>query len=180
MSHSSLNFAPVPLASAKVETQDHWMIVTELEGEALPPLPPGLRSLSLHDCADLRDFSLESAPVLEFLRVRNPPNLVRLPSLPPTLKWLCIVNCPLLRELPPLPDGLESLVCSACERLEVLPPLPASLKTLVGAGCPLAVPMGPNPLGLETNYHTDPSWIVYNAAEARDYARRLEAWRLAQ
>ena len=155
------------------------MIVTELEGEALPPLPPGLSSLSLHDCSELREFSLDAAPALEFLRVRNAPLLERLPPLPPTLKWLCIVNCPLLTELPPLPTGLESLVCSTCERLEVLPPLPASLKNLVGAGCPLAVPMEPNPLGLETNYHTDPSWIVYNAAETQDYAQRLEAWRNA-
>jgi hypothetical protein len=176
------DFVPsqVVLRPSGIEAKDHWIIFTALEEAVLPPLPPGLRSLSIHDCAHVEEFSLENTPDLEFLRVLNAPALKRLPPLPPTLKWICIGNCPLLESLPSLPPSLESLVCSQCPKIDVLPPLPAALRALVCPGCPLAIPMTPNPLGKMVSLHADPSWIVYTGDDLRDYAAKWEAWRHGQ
>jgi hypothetical protein len=162
-----------------IEAKDHWIIFTALEEAVLPPLPPGLRSLSIHDCAHVEEFSLEGAPALEFLRVLNAPALKRLPPLPPTVKWICIANCPLLESLPPLPQSLETLVCSQCRKIEVLPSLPASLRALVCPGCPLVFPMTANPLGKDVSFHTDPAWIVYTGEELKDYTAKWDTWHSA-
>jgi hypothetical protein len=164
---------------ATIEAKGRWMILTDLAEAVLPPLPPDLRSLSIHDCAHVEEFSVEAVPNLEFLRVLNAPALRRLPPLPPTLKWLCIVGCPLLESLPPLPPSLESLVCSRCDNITILPLLPASLLSLVCPDCPLTIPMIPNPLNKFPSLHTDPTWITYMGDELRDYAAKWEVWHSA-
>lgn len=163
-----------------IEAKDHWIIFTALEEAVLPPLPPGLRSVSIHDCTNIEEFSLEGAPALEFLRVLNAPALKRLPPLPPTLKWLCIVDCPLLESLPPLPSTLLSLSCWRCPKIEVLPPFPPSLRSVCCPGCPLLLPMTHNPLNKNPPPYNDQSFILYLDDEVTDYAAKWEAWRSAR
>ncbi|KAK2639524.1 hypothetical protein Ddye_027319 [Dipteronia dyeriana] len=64
-------------------------------------LPRSLTQMSLENFLNLKYLSFkdfEHLPSLEFLRIRNCPELTSLPSLPPSLLQLHIRECPLLKE----------------------------------------------------------------------------------
>ena len=132
------------------------------EGEELPPIPEGVKKLSVVSCNFLR--RLPPLPnSLEQLFCSECTSLTVLPALPQNLQRLFCTFCPIetlpdlpgsldylrcstssLRSLPQLPQSLTDLICSGCSLTEI-PPLPPNLENLSCEDCKLLLELPPLP-----------------------------------
>ncbi len=108
------------------------LVIENVPMKTLPPLPQGLKFLSLK-CILVTNLP-QLPPKLSYLRVMEC-NIEFLPSLPSSLKTL---NCDKtwIKTLPPLPQQLRDLSCQGC-LVEHLPDLPQALKELDCSKTPL-------------------------------------------
>jgi hypothetical protein len=121
-----------------------WQSAGDVEAElefsginvaTLPPLPAGVRILSVTKC-----FKLQTLPPLPIsltgLVCIDCPMVHSLPPLPVNLTSLHVHGCAVLRTVPRLPAGLVYLTCCKCPSLTTLPTLPPGLRSLCCNKCP--------------------------------------------
>ncbi|KAL6981549.1 hypothetical protein U1Q18_023176 [Sarracenia purpurea var. burkii] len=146
------------LVRAIPETNSMYsLVISNISGlTRLPKLPnlPGLKALHIRGCSDLvslseqeeGESSLQGAPALTLLTIRDCPRLEKLPEqgLTSRIECLSIGSCKSLGSLGPKDvlknlTSLMDLYIDDCPELESLPEegIPASLQHLHIEGCPL-------------------------------------------
>jgi hypothetical protein len=177
--------APVPVSALVPSTDDnyakalaviqHWeeygdrtqMLEFRFALDRLPPLPPNLEQLQLHNTRITKDMvfpenllvlslhycTLESPnwpPALSDLIINrcNRGGALTFSVLPESLSMLTIIKAPSITFAAPLPSRLDCLVIDRCP-LSKLPPLPKSLGFLEVVYCGLKTLPRTLPSGLE-------------------------------